>query len=259
MPAEPSPAYSVPSARNAARIILLLSRRDGGMRMSEVARELGLNVSTCHNILRSLCDEGVLALDPASKSYRIGLGLISAVGGVIARGDPIGLIRPILQALGDRHRMTAIFSEVVGRSSLRMLASAVPPGSITLHAQVGMSAPLLAGAMGRVVAALGGLGPETLKARFDETPREREVAYQDFLADIARVRAQGWAVDEGTYQRGIWGIATAVPAPGGRVDQLICLASAAETIPEDRVRTIAEDLMATARRIGENLAPGGAL
>jgi DNA-binding IclR family transcriptional regulator len=248
MVSEDKTAYSVPSARHAGRIILHLSQHPNGQRLVDVARELGINVSTCHNILRTLCDLGVLARDEQGKAFRIGLNLIDAISDVIARGDPLALMKPLLQSLGERTRMTAILGEVSSPTTIRILTSVVPQGSIALQVSGG-EVPILSGAMGQVVAAWGGLNLEELRARFDEAPRQREQRFADFLVRVADVPAIGWAVDEGVYHRGIWGIAAPVPTNRALVDKILCLATAADTLPRQRVREVGEMLVRAARQM----------
>jgi DNA-binding IclR family transcriptional regulator len=44
--------------------------------MTEIARELGINGSTCFNILRTLTDGALLVYDADTRHYRLGMGLV---------------------------------------------------------------------------------------------------------------------------------------------------------------------------------------
>lgn len=59
------------------------------MGATQIARETGLNVSSAFNILRTLTHEGVLSFDPATKTYRIGMGLLEVAAPCWAPTPPI--------------------------------------------------------------------------------------------------------------------------------------------------------------------------
>ena len=66
------PAGRLSSVRNAARVLKAFSRTDRGLGVSQLARRLGLGVSTAHRLLVTLTDEGLLERGEPGR-YRLGL------------------------------------------------------------------------------------------------------------------------------------------------------------------------------------------
>ena len=68
---------------HALRILRHLAAQGTAEGVTTIARATGVNGSTCYNILRTLVAEGVVIFDPATKTYRLGLGLVELAVGVL--------------------------------------------------------------------------------------------------------------------------------------------------------------------------------
>lgn len=56
--------------------ILGCFRRDPrSLGISEIAREVGLNISTAHRLVRAMCHGGFMEQEPASERYRLGFAV----------------------------------------------------------------------------------------------------------------------------------------------------------------------------------------
>ena len=106
--------------------------------------------------------------------------------------------------------MTIISVDVSGLKSNQLLSRTYPTNSLGLNVSDLENVPLLSGSMGRVVAAWG-VPEDVLKARFQESGHQTFLSCKDFMEDVAKARPFGWAVDNGTWQRGIWGMSAPVP------------------------------------------------
>lgn len=73
----------VPAVANALALLDALAAGENEPRtLSELARTTSMNVSTCFNILKTLEDGQVVAFDPSTKTYRLGLRL-AELGAVV--------------------------------------------------------------------------------------------------------------------------------------------------------------------------------
>lgn len=71
-----APQKRVPAVANALAILeLFRAGRNEPRTLSDIARSTSMNVSTCFNILKTLEDGQVIAFDPSTKTYRLGLYL----------------------------------------------------------------------------------------------------------------------------------------------------------------------------------------
>lgn len=78
-------ARSAPTSRVVDIIELLASRSGDDLRYSDIARDLDLTQATTHSILKTLCDRGWVSRDPASKTFRLGPGLVPVAEAVGTR------------------------------------------------------------------------------------------------------------------------------------------------------------------------------
>lgn len=249
--AEKTDGYQVPAAIRVARIIKLLVRETRGHRMVEIARKLDMNRSTCHNTLRTLRDEGVVHYDRQAKLYGIGLPLITSLDRLSQVDWGIYPVLSKLQELSDRLSMTIILGDASGLKSIRLLSRTYPKNSMALNVSDFESVPLLSGSMGRVVAAWGGLSESVLKSAFIESGHERFLSFEDFMDDVVRAKESGWAIDNGTWQRGIWGMATPIPDAAGKVEHILCVTCAAGAVPSGRLGEIGRTLVQMATHIAD--------
>lgn len=243
-------SYSVPAAARAAKIVKLLSKEPLGLRMVDVARIIEINISTCHNILRTLCDEGILYYDNRRKNYLIGYSMIYSIGRMFNEGLGVAPVMKIMQDLSDRTSMTAVLADAINLKRIRMLSSTHPTGMMSLMMTEFETVPILSGSMGRVVAAWEDIPRETLHELFVQSAHEGDFSFDEFMQDVDAAKTHGWAIDNGTWQRGIWGIAAPVPNPANQVEQILCLICAAGAIAPDKVPEIGQALVQTAHQIG---------
>src|SRR5262245_50759090 len=78
-PARPAPARvrQVPAVTRAVAILRHLGRSGEPLGVHAIARAVGIVPSTCLHILRALAAEEFVAVDPETKRYRVGAGLLS--------------------------------------------------------------------------------------------------------------------------------------------------------------------------------------
>ncbi len=208
-PAENSALRAVPAVSRAVAILRLLGRARHPMGVQPIAQALNLVPSTCLHILRVLADEGLVAVDPVTKRYTPGAGLLVLARGVAGPGSFAALAQPILDALAARFALTAIGVEALGLDSMVVTAIAHADSGMGLHVDIGSHFPLLISATGRCVAAFGGHGPAELEKRFAALRWDNPPSLTEWRAEIAATRQAGYAIDAGRYIAG----ATIIAAP----------------------------------------------
>jgi DNA-binding IclR family transcriptional regulator len=72
---DPSPK-NVGAVANAVSILRSLAQLSEPAGVALIARNTGVSVSTCFNILRTLSSERLVDFDPEAKTYRIGMGVL---------------------------------------------------------------------------------------------------------------------------------------------------------------------------------------
>ena len=98
--APPDPAGRLSSVRNAARVLKAFSRTDRELGVSQLARRLGLGVSTVHRLLVTLTDEGLLERGERG-TYRLGLQMYELGVTVFPNLDLHEAALPVLASLRE--------------------------------------------------------------------------------------------------------------------------------------------------------------
>lgn len=207
------PAKPVGAVISALAILRFLGAADGPQRLSDIVRALDLNLSTALNLLRTLDWEGLVAFDPVSKRYALAQGLAELAAPVLPRPDPGRHLAERMNAAAEALGTTVAIWTLVGEEvELTMVAesSAVMRIAYTL----GRRLPAFLGAMGRLAAGLGGFADSDMRRLFDEVPWANAPDYQAWLAEVARARDEGWAVDDGHVNLGVIGVAVPVETAG---------------------------------------------
>ena len=230
----------VQSVARALSLMRLLAQEDGGSRLSDVARAAGLPVSTAHRLLTTLEQQGFAQFEPASSLWHVGRDAFT-VG--LAYGRRLSFVAPalpLLRRLRDATRETAnlgildddhlvTVSQVESREIRRALS---PPGRRVPVFSSAMGKAILATWRDQEVLALAdraGLPPLTTKSL-----RSRAAA----LAEIARTRARGWALDDEDFNLGMRCLAAVVWSPQGEAACAISISGAAVRLTEDRLEPL---------------------
>jgi DNA-binding IclR family transcriptional regulator len=192
------------------RVVRYLTRAAGPVGVSQLARDLELNPSTCFNLLKTLVHEGLVRFDTAGKTYAIGLGLVELARGALEAASHRDLVRPHLEAIAARHRVTASLWEPSGADRVVMVDRVDSSSPITLHMAIGQRLPAYVAALGRCMAAYSDLGEGELRRRFDELRWQDPPSFERYWADVQQVRRRGYAIDDGHFVRGVTTISVPV-------------------------------------------------
>lgn len=195
----------VPAVTRAVAILRRLGQSPEAVGVNQLARDLGLVPSTCLHILRVLLDEGLVAFDPHSKRYAIGVGILPIARSAIERNTFVSLIEPRLTELSKEFGGTAIATQLTGSDHMIVVALSRPQQPFRLQVDLGSRFPALISATGRCHAAfnLTQLPAGQLKARFTQLKWDHPPGYKSWKAEIERTAQDGVAIDHGNYISGV--------------------------------------------------------
>jgi DNA-binding IclR family transcriptional regulator len=103
---DPPARAEVPAVAAAIRILRHLAVAPAPLGVTPLARALGLNTSTCFNILRTLAQGELVRFDADAKTYALDLGLVDLARAAFARGAEIAQAQPMMRQLALRHGVT---------------------------------------------------------------------------------------------------------------------------------------------------------
>ncbi|MBF6139043.1 IclR family transcriptional regulator [Nocardia farcinica] len=208
-PFKAPPAYAITSVDNALRIAAML-QLEGSLTVSEVAERIGVAASTAHRLLRMLVYRD-FAVQDSDRAYRVGplleLAAHSRSAASRLRAAALPELHRLVDQLGESANLVVRTADTV-----RFVASVECAQALRVGSREGMVFPAQRTSGGLVL--LAEVAPSELAAlyapeRFDERPEPPPDLGQ--LADeLAKIRRNGFAVNDGRSERGVVAVGVAV-------------------------------------------------
>lgn len=195
---------------NAVRILRHLTISGTPARAADIARELGINPSTCFNILRTLASENMLTFEPLSKTYTPGLGLAKLVQHLVGEGQRLDAARPPMQEFAASHHVTVTLWRKMGKDRIVLACSETSPGDLRIDMAIGQRLPVLMGASGRLFSAQQFRDDKVMKAAFTKVRWARPLSFDEYRKQVKQSQERGWAIDDGFFSGGIMTIAAPI-------------------------------------------------
>jgi DNA-binding IclR family transcriptional regulator len=201
----------------ALSVLDLFSERAPEWNATDLARELGLPVSTAHRITRSLESHGLVTRTRSGR-YRLGMGAISLGRRATASLDVRVALRPFLEELAAYTGETVVLSVYDERSLGALCVDRIEAAHpLRLSLEVGSMIPLHAGASSKALLAF--LGDTVLEAVLSR-PLERLASHTltktwELRREMGVIRQRGWAFSREETNDGAWGVAAPVLGPDG--------------------------------------------
>lgn len=239
---------------NALRIMRCLAGSTAPMGVAAVARATGISTSTCFNILRTLDRWRFASFNPADKTYRLGLAMAEMAAGLVGT-DHAELIRPELERLALNYGTLILLWRFTDDNHLVLIDRAHSRTALRVEIAVGYRHPMLAGAIGRCVAASLRLPPAELRRRFAGLRWQSPIPFATFQAQVREAGERGWAIDQGDLFRGITAVAALVPDGQGRPRFGFSGVSITGQQGMEQLEALGRELVELATLVGRSLFP----
>jgi IclR family acetate operon transcriptional repressor len=231
----------------ARALALLDALAEGPAGVNALARRLGVNPSSASRLLATLEQGGLVARDPGGP-YRLGLHILALADRVLSRLDVREPARAQLRALVEQTGETATLSVPEGDQAVTV--DFVPGGaSVVSMARLGRPSIGHATAAGKVVLAFAPVEPGSLDVYTERTITDPA----QLAAELATVRAQGWAEAEGEREPDLNALAAPVVGRGGVLAAVLGLQGPAARFTSERRRAVLPDLLAAATTLSRSL------
>jgi len=195
---------------NGVAVLRYLQKAKAGVRVTQVARDLGLNPSTCFNLLRTLVHEGLAGFDPISKTYVISIGVVSLARGALDRENHIRVLHPELQRIALKFDVAMNLWQAVDNNRVLLVDRAEPVSAVQISMRIGQRLPMFVGALGRCFAAQSPLPKSEIEHLFKQARLARPIEFENWYNNLQETRDRGFAVDEGNFSIGITTVAVTI-------------------------------------------------
>lgn len=254
MVAEAVPEKLVGALSSGLSILRYLAATSRPVGVSRVARDLGLNASTCFNLLKTLVHERLVTFDDSTKTYAIGIGLVELAKGALEQASYVRMLHPHLQEIAGRHAVTATLWQRTSGERVVLVDRADNASAVRVHMSIGQRLPMFIAALGRCMAAHAGLSPVELRKRFNELRWEDGPDFDEYLAEIEEVRRCGYAVDAGHYVKGVTTASAAILDAEQRPIMAISAVGFSAQLGKAATKALGEDLRDRATEISRSLS-----
>jgi DNA-binding IclR family transcriptional regulator len=250
-----SPRYRIQAIERAVAILNAFSPEDPELGVTELAERLGLHKSTVHRFMVNLDAAGLVERNPRSGRYRLGLRIFELGGLVMQQMNLWDEALPFLEGLVHDTGETGHLAVLDGGEAI-YIERVEARRALRVPSAIGRGYPAHATNLGKVL--LADLPREHVRAIVAErglaayTPHTiTDLARLE--AELERIRALGYAVDNEEYDEGLRCIGAPVRDHSGHVVAALGIGGPVTRITPDRVDALAELVMTAARGLSRRL------
>lgn len=246
------------SLERGLRVIETIAAFGGSASASVIARKTGLPRSTAHHLLRSLITFGYLVQDGEAQPYKLAPRLFKLTGPAWTQQQLAEISIPFLDELSRRTGEGTSLA-ILRAGVVSVVAKRDSEGPVRVVQEVGTLRPIYCTAVGKLLAAW--LPERELDGIIGRTGFERMTAntITDISAlkqELARVRANGFALDREEHLEGIRCIATPVRDQSEKVCAALCIVGPKNRLSLRRLRELQDPLRDVAKKLSVQLGFG---
>ncbi|MCX4090864.1 IclR family transcriptional regulator [Nocardia sp. alder85J] len=216
---------------------------------SDLARRTDLPLSTTHRLLRAMTATGFLEQDPDTARYALG-PTMAELGRAAYHRRGLHRAEPELAALSQRTGVTADLAVRVGAHAVILVG-----GSLANDHGRALRRPLHSTALGKVLLAWSDEVDREVGAPLTPQTDRTITDPQALREELIRVRAAGYALNDGESASGVRTVAVPVLDAGDHARFALALRSSPETITAERLGWFAEQATACATALEVVLLP----
>jgi IclR family KDG regulon transcriptional repressor len=247
--------YRIQAIERAVAILNAFDAETPELGVTEMSERLGLHKSTVHRFLVNLEAAGLVERNLRSGRYRLGLRVFELGGLVLQQMNLWDEALPFLEGLVRNSGETGHLAVLDGGEAV-YIERVEARRALRIPSAVGRGYPAHATNLGKVLLAY--LPPDELRAVVEErglaahTPHT--ITDPDRLeAELARVRASGYAVDNEEYEEGLRCIGAPIRDHTGNVVAALGIGGPVTRVTPARVGELAQLVMAAAEGLSRRL------
>jgi DNA-binding IclR family transcriptional regulator len=227
----------------------------GPVPLVDVARRVGLHRSTAHHLLQTLVSAGYLRQEQATRGYELTPKLFQITGRLWSPEQLGEIAQPFLEQLTqETGEGTSVAAWLDG--AVCIVAKREADGPVRVVQSLGVDRPIHCTAVGKALAAW--LPAAEMRAALARTRMERLTpktitTHAAFEAELRRIRAAGYALDDEEQHLGLRCIAMPVFCYTRQVFAAMCVLGPKQRMTHQKLLAVRTPLGALSRKLSERL------
>ena len=224
------------SIERCLKVIDILSDHPAGLKLTEISVHLDLHPSSVHHMVSTLVPHDYITQDPDTKKYSLGFRFLEISRKILDNLDIRKVAHRHLEVL-RRESQEAVHLAMLRDDKVVYIDKLDTPSGLSLATYVGFATDPHAAAGGKVL--LAGLENEAVKGIYRNKSlkaysKNTITRLPALMAELDRIRKQGYAVDNEEYYEGVRCIAAPVSS-GGQVVASISVTGSIFTMTRGRI------------------------
>ncbi|MFB7638762.1 IclR family transcriptional regulator [Peribacillus butanolivorans] len=243
------------SASRVMDILVLLSREDQPLTVSEISRKLNVPKSSTFEILVTMVEKGFLQFDDQLKTYKLGLKLFEVGAAYLYNTDLHKEARPYLETLMTQTGETA-FLAIESDGEVVYLDKVEAPSSIRTTATLGNRNPMYRTGLGKAI--LAGYSDDKVRELMDnkefiQRTSNSITSFSSLIENLNQIRQRGYSIDDRENEEDVFCVAAPVYDESNSPVAAISVAGLATRMKEDEKDKYSEYLVEAALGISKRL------
>jgi IclR family KDG regulon transcriptional repressor len=179
--------------------------RSGELSVSDLSERLCMDKATVHRLLNTIKASGFVVQNPENKKYSNSLKLLAMGNRVMGRLGVKQIARPYLEELSEKTGETINLGSLVDNRII-YIDKILSSSTIRVDLGVGVTVPVYCSGMGKVILAftpVSQLDGILDSIRFEQYTANTITDRSRLLEEFARIRKDGFAVDDEEYIEGL--------------------------------------------------------
>lgn len=232
--------------------ILELLCKNGNMGVTALSAASGLHKTTVYRLLSTMCSLGYVSKNPDTDEYFITLKFLKISSSVMAKSDIRKSAKPILERLSTITGETAHLVERSGNDIIYIDKFESNENSVRMVSRIGLSLPMVYTAVGKAI--MSCLNDEDVYDIWHSTevmPKTDKTItdFGIFTAEIERVRASGYAIDDEENETGVKCIGAAIPDVYGNYRYAFSVSAPVSRMTEEKTEFIVRSVLEAKNKI----------
>ncbi|WP_375691780.1 IclR family transcriptional regulator [Pseudooceanicola sp. LIPI14-2-Ac024] len=243
---------TIQSVDRALQILEVMARLRGEVTLAQISEELSLNASTCHHIIKTLMARNYVRPGTARGRYMLGSQLVVLADSVNMKAELPGRAKVVLEALNQLTEEAVHLAVLEADEMITLVKREARHALRVDSASIGKSHALHATATGKIL--LSGLSEDEVR-RLTGMHGLRKFTngtctdIDALLAELDRIRAQGFSEDREEFQLYVVCIGAAVRDVTGRIIASISVSTPINRATEEHLEIVRREVMAAAAKL----------